>query len=253
MQELVLNWYALLGAGYGAVAEPLSSAARQVDIPLLSALLLGILGATSPCQFTTGVSALAFIAGGPPGTAAMARSAAAYVAGKALVYTVVGLAVILAGQALAQAMVPVVQVARQALGPLMILLALHLFGLVPLRWSLGSGWMRRSTDGASAGGRGAFLLGVAFGFAFCPTLFLLFFGLTIPLALGVAEGPLLPPAFALGTTLPLLALVAVLAARRRSALSYVGRVRRLDRWLRPVAGLVLLATGLNDTLVYWFL
>jgi sorbitol-specific phosphotransferase system component IIBC len=57
----------------------------------------------------------------------MARSAPAYVAGKALVYTAVGLAVILARQALAQAMVPVVQVARQVLGPLMILLALYLF------------------------------------------------------------------------------------------------------------------------------
>ena len=117
MQELALNWYALLSAVYGAVAEPLSSAATQINIPLLSALLLGILGATSPCQFTTG----------------------------------------------------------------------------------------------------------------------------------------LPPAFALGTTLPRLALVAALAARPGSPLAYVGRVRRLDRWLRPMAGVVLLAAGLNDTLVYWFL
>lgn len=183
----------------------------------------------------------------------MARSAAAYAAGKALVYTVVGLGVILAGQALAQAMIPVVQIARQALGPVMILLALYLFGLVPLRWTLGSNLAQRLAGGVTGGSKGAFLLGTAFGFAFCPTLFLLFFGLTIPLALRVAEGPLLPPAFALGTALPLLALVAAPAGRRGSPLAQLGRARRLDRWLRPVAAAVLLAAGLNDTLVYWLL
>ncbi len=55
--------------------------------------------------------------------------------------------------------------------------------------------------------RGAFVLGMAFALAFCPTLFLLFFGLLIPLTLASAGGLIFPALFALGTAAPLLALL----------------------------------------------
>ena len=47
-------------------------------------------------------------------------------------YSVVGTVVILAGRQLSGQSIPVVIVARKVLGPLMIILALHLLGFVPL-------------------------------------------------------------------------------------------------------------------------
>ncbi len=256
MQELALAWYAILSTAYATIAEPLHALASRVPVPLLGALVLGLLGAFSPCQFTTGLSALAVIGGRSSGGGSLLRATTAYAAGKALVYSLVGLAVILAGQALAQAMIPLVQVVRLALGPLMLLLSLYFLGLIRLRWSPGAGLTRAVAERSGSGPGGAFLLGIAFSFAFCPTLFLLFFGLTIPLALGAAEGPLLPAAFALGTSLPLLTVAALLTLRPESSgggLGYAKKVRRLDRWLRPAAGVILLLAGLNDTFVYWLL
>jgi cytochrome c-type biogenesis protein len=253
LRELAGQWYAVLSTLNAAVASPLRDLADAVNLPLLSALLFGLIGATSPCQLTTNASALAYVARGATDRRSVTRSALAYLLGKALVYTVLGLAVILAGQHLAQRSIPVIVVARKVLGPLMVLLGLYLLELVPLRFSLGHGLADRIEARAGSGAAGAFLLGTAFSFAFCPTLFLLFFGLTIPLALGSPLGVIYPGMFALGTTLPLLGVAGLLTAGVGATKGYVRGARRIDTWLRPAAAIVLVLAGLNDTVTYWFL
>lgn len=254
MAELAARWYALLSTLNAAATGPLDAFADAAGVPLLSALLFGLIGATSPCQLTTNAGALAYLARGAGergGTAAL-RSASAYLLGKALVYTLVGIAVILVGQRLAQGSIPVVVAARKALGPLMVVLGLYFLGVLPLRFSLGDGLAAWLEARAGVGVSGAFLLGTAFSFAFCPTLFLLFFGLTIPLALSSPVGVVYPSIFALGTTLPLLVLVSLLAAGVKAG-GYLATARRAGRWLQPAAGAVLVLAGLNDTFTYWFL
>lgn len=253
MRELVGEWYALLSSLNAAVAEPLRALADGLDLPILSALLFGLIGATAPCQLTTNASALAYVARAAGDRRAVARSALAYLLGKLLVYMILGLAVLLAGRQLAQSTIPVVVVARKVLGPMMLLLGLHLLGLLPLRFALGQRVVDWLEPRAGPGAGGGFLLGVAFAFAFCPTLFLLFFGLTIPLALSSPLGAIYPGVFALGTTLPLLGLAGLLVAGVSATQGYLRSARRIDAWLRPMAGIVLVLAGLHDTVTYWFL
>jgi hypothetical protein len=254
MRELAYEWYVLLSSLNAAVAAPIRDAGDALGLPVISALLFGLIGATSPCQLTTGAGALAYVARGAAqegGRGAVARSAFAYVLGKVLVYTVIGLAVILAGRQLVP--VPAILVIRKALGPLMILLGLSLLGLVPLRFTLGQGIANWIETRAGGGTSGAFLLGMAFSFAFCPTLFLLFFGLTLPLALTSPVGAAYPGLFALGTTLPLLALAGVIATGAGALQRTLVGTRRAAAWLQPVPGGVLILAGLNDTITYWLL
>lgn len=253
LTQLANQWYVILSTLNAAVAEPLRALDAAIGIPLVSALLFGLLGATSPCQLTTNAGALAYVARGSGSRGGVARGAFAYLLGKMLVYSVIGVAVILAGRQLAQTSIPLIVLARKVLGPLMILLGVYLLGLLPLRLSLGHGLAERLEARAGPGPRGAFLLGAAFSFAFCPTLFLLFFGLTIPLALASPIGVIYPGAFALGTALPLLGLAGLLTAGVGATKGYVAGARRLDAWLRPAAAVVLILAGLNDTVVYWLL
>jgi len=253
MRELAAEWYTMLSTLNAAVAGPLRGLADGMGLPLVSALLFGLIGATSPCQLTTNAGALAYVARGAGDRRTVAWRALAYLLGKALVYTLGGLAVILAGQQLAQSSLPLIVIARKLVGPLMILLGLYLLGLVPLHFALGQGIADWLEGQAGAGTGGAFLLGIAFAFTFCPTLFLLFFGLTIPLALRSPAGVVYPAVFALGTTLPLLGLAGLLAAGTSATRRYVVGARRVAVWLRPVAAGVLLLAGLNDTMTYWFL
>lgn len=252
MEGLVLHWYNVLGTFSRALTEPIQNITESAGLPPLTALLLGVLGALSPCQITTGLSAFALIGrpteGGRPVVCGLA-----YLGGKAIVYALLGLGFVLVGNALSQSAIPVIVTVRRLIGPLMLLVGLALLGVWRWRLTLGLGQTiaARAVDRLDATRpRGAFLLGAAFALAMCPTLFLLFFGILIPLALVSPGGVVYPAIFALGTTLPLLGALALMALGLRQKSRVSGRLPRL---LTRVAGVVLLLTGLNDTIIYWVL
>jgi len=248
-----LQWYQILSRLNQAAVGPIDGVIRAINLPMASPLLFGLLGATSPCQLTTSLGAMAFVSR-RGGEGRPFREALAYVAGKALVYSLVGAAVILAGAQLQASAIPVVVVARKILGPLMLVLGLGLLGLVRLPGSVGPALAARLQGWAAArGAGGAFLLGILFSFTFCPTLFWLFFGLTVPLALQSRVGWTYPPLFALGTGLPLLAFAGLFAAGSDLAVRWMGRVSGFHRIAARIAGVVFILAGLNDTLTYWFL
>src|SRR5713226_4707382 len=183
MGHLVVAWYAWLSQlaqGPILVIEGWNDA---LNVPALSALLFGLIGATSPCQLTTNLGALAFSMT-RPGRLGPVWASLLYALGKVAIYFTVGAAVIFLGVRLQAASIPVIVVARKLLGPLIILIGMSLIGLIRLPRAPGGGVGEAMK--ARLPGRGqvsAFLLGIVFSFAFCPTLFWLFLGLTVPLAL----------------------------------------------------------------------
>jgi threonine/homoserine/homoserine lactone efflux protein len=94
---------------------------------------------------------------------------------------------------------------------------------------------------------------VAFSFAFCPTLFLLFFGFLVPLSASSQGGLFFPGIFAFGATLPLhiLAVAAVVGSGGLGNLAQ--RLRRADAWIRRAIGIVFLLAGANEIFLYWIL
>lgn len=253
MSDLALAWYGFLNSLYVAVSQPLGGLTSGSG-SLVTALMLGLLGALSPCQLSTNASSIAYLISG---TGRAGRSivppAAAYVAGKVLVYSIAGLGAFLFGQGLQSVAIPTVAVTRKILGPLMIVIGLAMVGVWRPRVAFGHRLSARLRERAgSTGTLSAFLLGVAFSFAFCPTLALLFFGYVMPMAVATAAGPLYPAAFAAGTTFPLVLTALVVAAGSDSA-SLEARLTAWEPWLRRIAGAVLLLAGLNDMLLYWLL
>ena len=253
IQGFMRQWYLVLSQFSAALTVPVGDLADRVELPVLTVLLFGLVGAVAPCQLTTNLSAMAYVSGrleeGRPW-----REALAYILGKVLVYTLGGAAVVAVGLQLQAAAIPVVIVARKALGLLMIVIGLGFLGILRLRGSVGSGLSAGLQARLPRGGAwGAFLLGVTFSFTFCPTLFWLFFGLTIPLALRSAGGWSFPGLFALGTALPLVAFTGLLAAGSAAAGGLLERLKRSHRLLSRVAGVIFILAGINDTLTYWAL
>ena len=246
----IAQWYGLLSLPTATLSEPIGDLADRVSIPLLSALIFGLLGALSPCQLSTNVAALAYSM--RRGAASTPVAVLAYVAGKALVYTLIGLAAILVGTRLQQASIPVIVAARKALGPALLLVGLSMLGVVRLRVSVGdtaAGWLERRMGGQ--GVAGAFGMGVAFAVAFCPTLFWLFFGLTLPLAVASPLGFVYPAVFAVGTALPLVVVAALTAGAGMGRSDVMRQAHRLHRPLSIVVGVVFVLVGLNEIVLYW--
>ncbi|MBI4241680.1 MAG: sulfite exporter TauE/SafE family protein [Candidatus Rokubacteria bacterium] len=251
--ELMREWYLLLSRVNVTLGEPLKQWSDALNAPMLSALLLGLLGATAPCQLTTNLSAIAYVSR-RPGEGRSWVEAVTYTLGKVLVYTLAGGAIIVLGLQIQASTVPVVVLARKLLGPLMIVIGLVFLGLVNLRLTVGQRLAEAIQRRLPARGAwGAFLMGVVFSFAFCPTLFLLFFGLTIPLGLRSRAGVLIPALFALGTALPLLAYAALLRWGATLAGGDIERLSRSHTVVRRVGGAIFIIAGVNDTLTYWAL
>src|SRR3990172_11910861 len=118
--------------------EQIAQLQWATHIPLLSALLLGMLGALSPCQLTTNAAAIAFVSRHVAQGRVMA-AATAYLAGKAMVYTILGGVLIAIGWRVALESVPLVVVVRKLLGPSLIIAGVVLVGLIRFRFSVGQG------------------------------------------------------------------------------------------------------------------
>lgn len=236
------------------ISAPLNDLRLSASVPLLAPLLLGLMAATAPCQLSTGAAALAYVSRDPHGQPL--TQVAAYLAARVVFYVLAGAFVMYALGGRLEAPGPLLLGVRRILGPLTLLIGLVTLGLLRPHFKAGTRLASRAERYASGlhGARGAFALGLAFSFAFCPTLFLLFFGLTLPLALTSPLGFLYPAVFALGMTLPLLGFAALLPAGNAEGQGkYLRGVRGWRRLATPVAGAVFVLAGLYDTFVYWLL
>lgn len=211
------------------------------EVPLVSAFLLGLLVALSPCPLTTNLAALAYIGRYASDRRATIVGSTLYSLGRMASYSLLVGLVVLAGGEVARISGWLQDVGEYLLGPILLLAGLAMLGLIRLptiaaRASLGAKL-------AESGSTGAFGVGALFALAFCPYSAALFFGVLVPLAMGPSGGLLLAPSFALGTGLPVLvaALALSLGVTRLGAwLSATGRVESV---LRKGSGLAILGVG----------
>jgi cytochrome c-type biogenesis protein len=247
------EYYAFLSTLANIVIGPVRELDGYIGVPAITALLLGLIGATSPCQLTTNVTALAYVSRQATSPRRVMVAALAYMLGKVAVYSLLGLLVVAVGLELSRMAVPVAVVARKALGPLLIMIGIIM--VANLRWgpSFGtvmSAWLEsRAKQGERLG---PFLLGLAFSFAFCPTLFWLFFGLLMPLSLSSGAGIVYPGLFALGTVLPLMVFAVLLSWGAKAARERMLGMRRLAPLMQRATGAIFVIGGINETVLYWF-
>ncbi len=251
----IVDYYSFLVQLTAPLRAPLTELSYNVEIPFLAAFVLGLLGALSPCQLSTNLAAFAFISRDAGEPNRVTRSAAAYLVGKMLVYSAVGGAAILLGVELSRVSIPFVVFTRKALGPALVLLGLLMLGVIrlsiPFLADASEKLRQKLVERRDA--RGAFLLGIAFAFAACPTLFVLFFGAMIPLAVESLGGVTFPAIFALGTTLPLMFFVAFAALGAQSVAPFVRNLRAVNAWVGRIAAVVFVLVGINEIMLYWFI
>lgn len=258
MAELIRQYYALLSTPANFLTLPLGDLADSLNIPLISVLLFGLIGAVAPCQLSTNVAALAFLSRRAADSRKMCAQTLAFVLGKVTVYLLIGGVIVLLGWQIDQVSrtaIPVIIFMRRAMGPLLIVVGLLMLGIFQSRLSLGtrlSNWLEEKARGRS-GIIPAYILGAAFALAFCPTLFWLFFGLTIPLAIASTGGIIFPSVFAIGTTLPVLGLAGLMASGAVNMSQFIARFKAADVWIQRGAGIVFLLIGLNEIILYWIL
>ncbi len=214
-------------------------------IPLLAALMLGMITAVSPCPLATNLAAVAYIARDLGDRGRAAAAGALYTLGRMLSYVVLGVLLVYVGASVVRVSDFLRNSSVYYLGPLLVFAALVMLDVLDLSFFKGGRIARLGERLSGWGMLGALPLGALFALAFCPYSAVLFFGMLIPLALGTAGGGvLLPAVYALGTGLPVLVFALAVAFGVGAWARHAEKVQKWERYFRKGAGLVFLGVGI---------
>ena len=218
-------------------------------IPLLFALLLGIIGAMAPCQFTGNLGAIMVYGNKSLQNRIAWTETLFFILGKMIVFSLLGLIVWVLGSEVQTSLTYYFPWFRRIVGPVLILIGLFMLGVIKIYKSFSFGaipekFMKR-------GKLGAFLMGVSFTLGFCPTMFVLFFITLMPMSLSVSYGAVLPAIFALGTSLPLIFAIFLIGYFELSGKFMKKKGREIGLIVQRIAGMIVLVLGVLDTIAYW--
>lgn len=214
--------------------------------PVLTAFLLGLLTALSPCPLATNIAAIGFIGKEMEDRKRVFRNGLLYTLGRILAYTLLGFVLILIlneGSSMFGIQKTIGTWGERVLGP--ALLVIGLFMLFGDRMNLPQFGFKGNVEGlARKGGWGALLIGILFALAFCPTSGVFYFGMLIPLSATTTAGYLLPPVFAIATALPVLVVAWILAFSVQQMGRFYGRMRTVQRWMNLFVGVLFIGIGI---------
>ena len=221
------------------------------NIPILSAFILGLMTAISPCPLATNITATAFISKNITNKKKVFFSGIVYFLGRAFSYTTIGM-ILYFGASKFHVARFLNQNGEKFLGPLLVIIGLIMLNVIQLNFLGKSNFQEKlSYKFKDKGLLGSFLIGIVFALAFCPYSGALYFGLLIPMTVSSTEGLYLPIIFAFGTGLPVILFTYLLAFTAGRIRGFYKKITQIEQIMRKVAGIVFILTGLYYITIFF--
>ena len=216
------------------------------DVPVLTAFILGLLTAVSPCPLATNITAIGFISKDIESRNRTFLYGLLYTFGRIVAYSLLGALLIYMlrrGLDTFDLQSEVSQWGEMLLSPILIVMGLlMLFGdKLPLS-SFGINASQRSER--LRGTWGSLLLGILFAMAFCPTSGLFYFGMLIPMSASATEGYALPAVYALATGLPVVAVAWIIAYSVSNIAGFYQKMQLFQKWFNRVVAVLFIIVGI---------
>lgn len=222
--------------------------------PVLTAFLLGLLTAISPCPLATNIAAVGFIGRNIENRRRVFINGLLYTLGRVLSYTLLGVVLIMIlreGSSMFGIQKTIGTWGELLIGPMLLIIGL--FMLWGDRLNLPKFGFNGNAEGlARKGGAGALLIGVLFALAFCPTSGVFYFGMLIPMSATATAGYLFPAVFAIATAIPVLIVAWILAFSVQQMSSFYGRIKTVQKWLNLIVGILFIVIGIYYCFVMFF-
>ena len=224
--------------------EWLQSLADSSNIPLITAFILGIMTAISPCPLAMNITATAYLSKDITNKRRVMFNGIFYTLGRMFSYTALASIIYFGASKF--------HIARwfQQIDGIWIGLALVLIGILMLdiikfnipflsKWTsiIGDRKMKRNY-------LNAFLMGALFALAFCPYSAVLYFGGLIPLSLASSTGLLLPPIFAIATGLPVIVIEWLLAYSVSNIGNFYNKMNTFQKWFKRIVSAIFIIVGI---------
>ena len=216
------------------------------EVPVLTAFLLGLLTAVSPCPLATNMTAIGFISKDIESKDRTFLLGILYTIGRMVAYSLLGALLIWMlrrGFDTFDLQSKVSQWGEMLLSPVLIVMGLvMLFGdRLPLS---GFGLNASEKSGRLRGAWGSLLLGILFAMAFCPTSGLFYFGMLIPMSASATGGYVLPAVYALATGLPVVIVAWIIAYSIGNIAGFYKKMQVFQKWLNRMVAVLFIIVGI---------
>lgn len=214
------------------------------DWPLLTAFLLGLITAISPCPLATNITATAYLSKDLDNRRKVFLNGIFYTLGRMFSYTGLGL-IFYWGASQFQIARLLQNVSGLWLGILLVIIGILMLDVININIPVLN---RLTNPPEKKEGRkniwNAFLLGVVFALAFCPYSGVLYFGALIPMTIASPSGLLLPPVFAIATGLPVVIISYLLAFSISNIGTFYNNMKTFQLWFKRIVSGLFIIVGL---------
>ena len=220
------------------------------SVPVVTAMILGILTAVSPCPLATNLTAVAYLGREIDNRRKVFYLGLLYTLGRTVAYSALGavlIFIIRKGEDAFGIQDAISTIGEWILGPALVLIGLfilfgHLLHLPKF------GFSGQASGSWTQGASGALILGVLFAMAFCPTSGMLYFGMLIPMSAVESGGYVLPVVYAIATSLPVLLAAWIIAYSIQSLGKVMGKIAVFQRWFNRFVAILFVLVGLYYTI-----
>jgi cytochrome c-type biogenesis protein len=223
----------------------------QSSWPLLSAFLLGLMMAISPCPLATNITAIAYIGKNLENRRKVFYNGLIYTLGRIFSYSVLGIAIFYGASG--YKISDVFQgYGERLLGPVLFIIGVLMLNLIPGGWlRIGKIDWQKKLRIDSGSYLSMFLLGVVFALAFCPYSGVLYFLILMPLTIE-SSNLLLPPVFAIATGLPVIIVAWLIAFTLAGVGNFYNKIKTFEIWFRRIVAVLFILTGMYFIWIFYF-
>jgi len=223
--------------------EFLTNLLDSSSMPWLTAILLGLMTAISPCPLATNITAIGFISKDLEDRNRVFYNGLFYTLGRAISYTLIPL-IIFIGADQFKFSGFFQRYGEKIIGPLLLIIGVFMLNIIRINFPGLSGLTSKMETRKSWRFIDALLLGMVFALAFCPYSGVLYFGMLVPMTVTSASGLYLPVLFAIATGIPVIIVAWVLAYTVSGIGGVYNKIKVFELWFRRVIAVVFMIVGI---------
>jgi cytochrome c-type biogenesis protein len=221
------------------------------SLPIVTAFVLGLMTAISPCPLATNITAIGFISKDIQDKKKVFKNGLIYTLGRAISYTFLAL-IIFIGADQFKVSGWFQQYGEKIMGPLLVVIGLFMLDVLKIKFPGMSSLTRRMQEKGTNSFWDVLLLGMVFALAFCPYSGVLYFGMLIPMTISSASGLYLPIVFALATGIPVIIFAWLISFTVSGVGTLYNNIKIFEIWFRRIISVVFIGVGIYYIITIYF-
>ena len=218
-------------------------------MPWLSALILGLMTAISPCPLVTNITAIGFISKDIKDRNRVFVNGILYTLGRAISYSSIAIVIYFgADQFKFSGFFQIY--GEKLLGPLLIIIGIFMLDIIKIKFPGFSGLTEKIGEKGKGSYWSTLLLGMLFALAFCPYSGVLYFAILIPMTVASASSLYLPIVFAIATGLPVIIFAWLLAFAVGNVGKLYNHIKTFELWFRRIVAVLFILVGIYYMILF---